>query len=99
MNTIKWYSLVYGEGGADMAKNTSIILGDHFESFISRQVKAGRYGSASEVVRASLRLLEEHEQKVEVLRSALVEGEESGIAGPLDMSKIKQNARKEVGLA
>lgn len=82
-----------------MAKNTSITLGGHFERFISRQIKAGRYGSASEVVRASLRLLEEHEQKVEALRIALIEGEESGVAGPLDMSEIKRSARNEAGLA
>ncbi|MCH7704994.1 MAG: type II toxin-antitoxin system ParD family antitoxin, partial [Planctomycetes bacterium] len=55
-----------------MAKNTSITLGDHFETFIGSQIKAGRFGNASEVVRASLRLLEEHEQKVEALRQALI---------------------------
>jgi antitoxin ParD1/3/4 len=81
-----------------MAKNTSITLGDHFESFISNQIKAGRYGNASEVVRASLRLLEEHEQKVEVLRQALIDGEASGDAGPLDFDAIKREARKRAGL-
>jgi antitoxin ParD1/3/4 len=31
-----------------MAKNTSISLGDHYEGFISRQIKSGRYESVSE---------------------------------------------------
>lgn len=77
-----------------MAKNTSIVLGDHFEAFISRQIETGRYGSVSEVVRASLRLLEEYEQKLGALRQALVDGENSGDAGELDMSEIKREARR-----
>lgn len=81
-----------------MAKNTSIILGDHFDQFISAQIGDGRYGSASEVVRASLRLLEEHEQKLEALRQALIEGEESGEDSPLDMQEIIREAKQEAGL-
>lgn len=63
-----------------MAKNTSITLGNHFDSFISQQVEFGRYGSASEVVRAGLRLLEDSESKLQALRQMLAQGEESGIA-------------------
>ena len=63
-----------------MARNTSISLGDHFDQFIAGQVDSGRYGSASEVVRAGLRLLETNESKLDVLRNALVAGEKSGRA-------------------
>jgi len=79
-----------------MAKNTSISLGEHFEGFIAEQIRHGRYGSASEVIRASLRLLEEREQKLEALRLALIEGEESGADSPLDMDEIRRAARKAV---
>jgi antitoxin ParD1/3/4 len=61
-----------------MARNTSITLGEHFDNFINRQVSDGRFGSASEVVRAGLRLLEENETKLVLLREALHEGEKSG---------------------
>ncbi|WP_018405729.1 type II toxin-antitoxin system ParD family antitoxin [Marinobacter gelidimuriae] len=63
-----------------MAKNTSITLGDHFDGFISDQIQSGRYGSASEVVRAGLRVLEDKDSKLNVLRQMLTDGEESGIA-------------------
>ena len=63
-----------------MAKTTSIALGDHFTTFLADQVATGRYGSASEVVRAGLRLLEEQAVKLEELRALLKEGEESGDA-------------------
>lgn len=76
-----------------MAKNTSVSLGDHFEAFVGRQVEHGRYGSVSEVVRASLRLLEEHEARVEALRSALIAGEESGDSGTFDIESVKLAAR------
>lgn len=63
-----------------MAKNTSISLGVHFESFIARQIESGRYGSASEVVRAALRMLEDSESRLNTLRHLLSEGEQSGLA-------------------
>lgn len=63
-----------------MAKNTSISLGVHFESFITRQIESGRYGSASEVVRAALRMLEDSESRLNTLRHLLIEGEQSGLA-------------------
>ena len=62
-----------------MAKNTSITLGNHFDEFIARQLKTGRFGSASEVVRAGLRMLEDAETKLETLRNLLNEGEASGL--------------------
>jgi antitoxin ParD1/3/4 len=67
-----------------MARNTSISLGDHFASFVDQQVEGGRYGSASDVVRAGLRLLEEQETKLAALRAALIAGEESGPSTPFD---------------
>jgi antitoxin ParD1/3/4 len=60
-----------------MGKNTSISLGNHFETFISKKIRSGRYNSASEVVRSALRLLEIEEQKTKDLRTALEMGEKS----------------------
>lgn len=71
-----------------MSKNTSIVLSEHFQTFIDAQMADGRYGSASEVVRAGLRLLENHEARMAALRAALIEGEESGEPQPFDVEQF-----------
>lgn len=76
-----------------MARNTSVSLGEHFADFIDAQVQTGRYGSASDVVRAGLRLLEEHEAKVRALQDALIAGEESGPPAPFDNTAFLDRMR------
>jgi antitoxin ParD1/3/4 len=63
-----------------MQKNTSVTLGKHFEEFIASQIDSGRFTSASEAIRAGLRLLEEREIRLAALQQALTEGENSGFA-------------------
>ena len=70
-----------------MAKNTSVTLGDHFDDFVAAQLATDRYASASEVLRAGLRLLEEREEHLESLRGALQQGLDSGVAEPFDMDQ------------
>jgi len=62
-----------------MEKNTSILLGNHFEDFINVAISSGRYNSASEVIRSALRLLEIEEHKTIELKKALDLGENSKI--------------------
>lgn len=61
-----------------MAKNTSILLGDYFDKFINQQVQTGKFSSASEVVRAALRMFEHEETKKTELIKELKKGEKSG---------------------
>jgi antitoxin ParD1/3/4 len=67
-----------------MSKNTSITLGSYFDQFIQGVLNEGRYKNASEVVRAGLRLLEEEEKKTALLRKAIEEGVDSGLAEDFD---------------
>lgn len=77
-----------------MNKNTSISIGDHFANFIDELVSKGRYASASDVVRAGLRLLEESEASLPALRSALIEGEKCGASEPVDFEAFIAEKRK-----
>ena len=80
-----------------MSKNTSIGLSKHFQTFIDGQVAEGRYGSASEVVRAGLRLLEEREARLATLRAALIEGEESGEPTKFDIDAFMAERQQDEG--
>ncbi len=76
-----------------MDRNTSISIGNYFDGFIKSKISSGRYKNASEVVRAGLRLLEEEENKIMLLREAIQEGIDSGIANDFNpethLSKLK----------
>jgi antitoxin ParD1/3/4 len=78
-----------------MARVTSFSLGEHFTSFVEAQVKEGRYSNASDVMRAALRLLEEREARMGALRTALVEGEESGASTPFDFEAFIARKRNQ----
>ena len=76
-------------------KTTSVALGPYFENFISTTIKSGRYNNASEVIRAGLRMLEENERKTLELKSAIEEGEKSGIYGNFDPDNHLKTLEKD----
>jgi antitoxin ParD1/3/4 len=78
-----------------MNKNTSISLGDYFDSFVRNSVSKGRFKNASEVIRAGLRLLEEEESKVFALKGAIQEGIDSGIAHDFDAKKHLESLKAQ----
>lgn len=78
-----------------MSKNTSITLGNHFDSFVQNRISVGRYKNASEVIRAGLRLLEEEESKVFALKQAIQEGIDSGIAEDFDPEQFLHNLKAQ----
>ena len=82
--------------------NTSLTLGRHWEDFVKREIASGRYGSASEVIRAALRELEERGKRLEALRDHLDEGASQAKRGEFVrfsvsdvMSRAKKRARKK----
>ena len=78
-----------------VGKNTSFSLDEHFSAFIEEEVASGRYGSASDVVRTALRLLEDRETRLRALRQALITGERSGESTPFDFDEFVARKRAE----
>ncbi|MGB4847907.1 MAG: type II toxin-antitoxin system ParD family antitoxin [Saprospiraceae bacterium] len=81
-----------------MAKNTSVTLGKHFEQIIEQSIESGRYASASEVIREGLRLVDEREQKIKILKEAIEAGERSGYVKNFDpikhLAKLNKKFKK-----
>jgi len=84
----------------EMPKNTSVSLGDYFEKIIEKSIVSGRYSSASEVIREGLRLVDEREQKIKILREAIEAGERSGYVKSFDpvqhLEKLNQSHKNEL---
>lgn len=78
-----------------MGRNTSVSLGNYFESFVDKSVSEGRFKNASEVIRAGLRLLESEENKIIILKNAIKEGIESGIAENFNPKKHLESLKAE----
>ncbi len=74
-----------------MARNTSVTLGSHFDTFVSDKIAQGRFQSISEVVRAGLRKLEEEESKLQALKEKLQAGENSLSVENFDGNKFLSN--------
>ena len=74
-----------------MPRNTSVTLGDHFSSFVGNKIAEGRFQSASEAVRAGLRLLEAEETRLDMLKAAVQEGIDSAVS-----ERTPEEVRSEV---
>lgn len=78
-----------------MAKNTSILLGEYFENFISEQIKSGKFSSASELIRTALRVFEHQESQKTLLINELKKGEKSGFSKDFNRDSFKENLHKK----
>ncbi|WP_436414159.1 type II toxin-antitoxin system ParD family antitoxin [Petrimonas sp.] len=78
-----------------MARNTSVLLGDHFDNFINQQIQSGKFTSVSEVLRAALRMFEYEETKKEELISELKKGEESGFVKDFNRDDFLRNLHQK----
>lgn len=79
-----------------MSKITSVSLGDHFQTFVDEQLAGGRYESASEVVQAGLRLLEDREAWIAALRAGLARGVANGFIDDFDFDDFIEGKLKGV---
>jgi antitoxin ParD1/3/4 len=75
----------------------NVNLTDELERFVQAKVGSGRYENASEVVRAALRILEREEQQYEAklgaLRSAIDQGDASGIAEGNSFNRVRKTLK------
>jgi len=78
-----------------MGRNTSIALGNHFQEFVDAQVGIGKYASVSEVIRSALRMLEDYEAKIAVLKAELQKGEQGETLTDTDYNASFMHKRQQ----
>jgi antitoxin ParD1/3/4 len=75
----------------------NVNLTDELDSFVLAKIESGRYENASEVVRAALRTLEREEQQFEAkltaLRTAIDEGDASGVAEGNSFERVRRTLK------
>jgi antitoxin ParD1/3/4 len=81
-----------------MARNTSILIGEYYESFINGQIATGKYNSVSEVVRNALRHFELEVNQTKSLIAELELGEKSSKIGNFNrkenLKRLNENFHK-----
>jgi antitoxin ParD1/3/4 len=74
----------------------NVSVGQKWEAFVAEAVESGRYGSASEIVREGLRLVEEREAKLAALRQMVEESIAEG--GSWTDEEIERDINKQAEL-
>jgi antitoxin ParD1/3/4 len=78
-----------------MNKPVQVTIAEPYDSFVESQLESGAFKSAEDVVEAGLKLLKEEQARIEWLRDALIEGENSGPARPVDREEFKARMREK----
>lgn len=72
----------------------TITLTEQQDAWVKTQIKSGHFGNDSEYIRELIRRDQQAQEQLERLRMALIAGEESGEAKPLDLDAIKRKAQE-----
>jgi len=97
INTNIWYCWIQSLNQQTQMKNTSITLGEHFDQYIAEQLASGRYRTASELIRESLRMHQERELKISAMRAAIENGVTSGIDERFSFEGLNKELDAELG--
>ncbi|MDH4412253.1 MAG: type II toxin-antitoxin system ParD family antitoxin [Rhizobium sp.] len=77
-----------------MNKPVQVTIAEPYDSFVESQLESGAFTSPEEVVEAGLKLLKEEQARIEWLRNALIEGENSGPSVPFDPEDLMDSVRE-----
>ncbi|KKJ78289.1 CopG family transcriptional regulator [Kiloniella litopenaei] len=73
----------------------NVSLPDQMKAWVEDNVQSGRYANASDYVRD---LIRQDHLRLEKLRAALIEGEQSGTATPLDLETFISHKKRSLSL-